>query len=255
MPDPISPQGLETREFIQRRYGAYPGGWFGWLIKQLDIPAPGRILDLGSGSGMLWRVASGRIPAGWRITLTDRSMAMLRQSVREFDLPPIAGRALLDAHDLPFASGAFSAALAIGLFDLLPERERTLAEVRRALAPDGRLYASGGGQAHLKELLRLLQPFAPGAHIGGLPETFGLENGRQQLLGWFSRVELRIFRDTLVFDQVEPVLAYILSEQRLRDHLPEERRDALIESVRRELAERGQLRVTVEKGLFVAQVS
>ncbi len=248
----MNPYGLETRESIQRLYGTHPDGWFRWLLDRFEIPAPHRILDLGSGPGGLWEDNRERLPADWRVVLADNSLDMLRQYRRADDLPQIAGRVVLDARELPFAAGAFEAVLAIGLLDLIQQRERALREIRRVLAPNGLLYASAGGRAHLQELARLLRPLTPSARIGGLPETFGLENGREQLLRHFSRVELHIFNDNLVFDRVEPVLAYILSEDRLREKLPEEKRGALVEALRRALDEQGSLRVTIEKGLFVA---
>ncbi len=213
---------------------------------------PQRILDLGSGPGSLWRAVREQLPEDWRIVLADRSLEMLRRSVSEADLPQVAGRARLDAHDLPFADGSFDAALAIGLLDLIPKRARALAEIRRTLAAGGRLYASAGGERHLQELERLLRQIAPSASIGGLTERFGLENGREQLLPWFAQVEQHVFRDALVFEQAEPALDYILSEERLRARLPKHSRDALVRAVERELEAQGSLRVTVEKGLFVA---
>ncbi len=250
---PLDPHGLETREEIQQRYGSHPQGWFRWLFERLGQPERLRVLDLGSGPGSLWRASRERLPAGWRIALADRSLEMLRQAPAAGELQQALGRLLLDAHDLPFAAGAFDAVLAIGLLDLLPHRERALGEIRRVLAAGGRLYASAGGSAHLQELERLLRRFAPSASIGGLTGRFGLQNGREQLLPWFQQVELFVFRDALVFERAEPVLAYVLSEQRLRARLPEDRRGALMEAVQGELEAHGSLRVTVEKGVFIAR--
>ncbi len=249
---PLDPLGLETRASIQRRYGQHPQGWFHWLFDQLDLPSSLPILDLGSGPAIFWQANRARVPLHWQITLADRSLDMLRQSIQLARLPQVTGHVLLDAASLPFASGSFAAILAIGLLDLIRVRQPALAEIRRVLAHGGRLYASAGSQAHLKELAHLLRQFAPAAHLGGLAETFGLENGREQLLASFSQVDLRVFRDTLTFDQPDPVLAYIFSEGRLRAMLTPHQRAPLEQAVRAQLDQHGPLRVTVEKGVFIA---
>jgi hypothetical protein len=89
---------------------------------------------------------------------------------------------------------------------------------------------------------------------------FGLENGEAQLAPWFADVERRRYEDSLVVTETEPFLAYILSQwdvqatlDRLGPAEGERRVRALRGLLDDELAERGQISVTKDSGVFIAR--
>jgi ubiquinone/menaquinone biosynthesis C-methylase UbiE len=245
--------GLNLRNELQEAHGTHPRGWFKWLFDRMH-PIPGqRILDLGCGTGQYWIENRSRLWEDWFIVLGDRSLAMMQEAARK--ISPIHSRTLslmVDAHQLPFPHGSFDTVLAVGLFDILPDPERSFAEVHRVLGPGGRIYATAGGFRHLEEFEQLLQPVLPEARLGGLPDRFGLENGIQRLLPWFDQLTLHRYADRLIFREVQPVLDYLLSEDGIAAELQGERLVTLVEKIEQRL-KTGAFMVKRDKGVIIGE--
>lgn len=109
-------------------------GWLG------ELPEGSRILDLGGGMG---RIALP-LAARHRVTLCDISERMLEMAAETARRAGIAEGGLqmrrLDAgQPLPFAAGAFDAAVALDLLVHLPDPGAALRELHRVLVPEGTL--------------------------------------------------------------------------------------------------------------------
>jgi ubiquinone/menaquinone biosynthesis C-methylase UbiE len=217
-----------------------------WQFDQFDLPADADVLGVGSGPGGLWETNRERVPAGWSVTLTDRSPGMVREA-RE-----ALGRAfqfgVADAASLPFRADAFDAVAAHHMLYHVPDRDAALADVARVLRPGGRLHATTNGEAHLREL-RAVIAAATGEPVAAAGGEFTLENGGKQLAPHFSAVELRRFEDALRVPAVEPLVAYALS----RPDVSESDADALRVAFRDRVGE-GAFHVTKDVGTFVATV-
>src|SRR5208283_2023666 len=99
--------------------------------------------EIGTGTAAMWIQNAGRIPARWRITLSDFSAGILRDGGRRL---AITGRsfsfAQADAQALPFRSGAFDAVVANHMLYHVPDIAGALREIRRVLKPGGSCYAA-----------------------------------------------------------------------------------------------------------------
>jgi SAM-dependent methyltransferase len=249
----LDSSGLDLRNELQDEHRTHPRGWFQWLFDQLH-PVPGqRILDLGCGTGDFWVENQSRVWEDWYIVMGDRSHQMLREArsaventANRFDY------LLLDGQSIPLQPAGFDAVLAVGLFDLLPEPERSFAEIHRALRAGGRIYATAGGFTHLQEFEEILQPILGSVRLGGLPDRFGLENGIQRLSPWFDPLQLYRYADQLVFTQVQPVLDYILSEEEVASELQGERLAAVVQRIEQRLNQ-GAFTVKREKGVIIGE--
>jgi ubiquinone/menaquinone biosynthesis C-methylase UbiE len=228
--------------------------WVTWLHEQLNLPENGRLLDLGCGLGDLWQ-KSYLNHVDQLLCLSDLSVSMMYKVREIFKDNPAISCALINASVLPFCSASFANIFAFGLLDQLPSIEQALQEIRRVLQPGGLFYASAGGQYHLKEIRDLIKPFLPTAEYGGDPERFGLENGERVLAPFFRQVELRPYTDKLIFLDEDPLLAYALSEPSVRQQLTAEKLAAFKQHVAQELARKGKIQVTINKGLFIASLA
>lgn len=116
------------------------------IMKRMTIELSGvraghRVLDLAGGTGDLARLFAPRVGSGGRVILSDINAAMLETGRdRMLDEGHANVDAVLaDAEALPFASGAFDCVtIAFGLRNVT-RKDRALAEMRRVLAPGGRL--------------------------------------------------------------------------------------------------------------------
>jgi SAM-dependent methyltransferase len=103
---------------------------------------PQRVLDLGTGTGVLARAVARRFPAA-RVTGTDFSRGMLgmARSLTD-DEAGLDGRIEwleADAARLPIADASVDAVVSSFVLQLVPERPPVYREIRRVLRPGGRL--------------------------------------------------------------------------------------------------------------------
>lgn len=110
-----------------------------WRRQVLDLaglPAGGRLLDLGTGTGDLAFEAARRDP---KLTVIggDFTLEMMRVGQRR-DPPGRVRWTAADALHLPFARGAFDAVVSGYLLRNVEDVDRAWAEQRRVLKPGGR---------------------------------------------------------------------------------------------------------------------
>ena len=95
--------------------------------------APPRVLDVGSGTGALLRLLSGKLHPALAVGV-DLSPAMCRTARSS----PSPARFLTgDAEALPFRDGAFDLVISTSTFQWLPRLDEAIAEARRVLVPGG----------------------------------------------------------------------------------------------------------------------
>ena len=251
------PNKIDLRNEIQAKYGDHPVPWFKWVFNFLDIPKSGRLLELGCGSGALWRENQKRIPESSALYLSDLSPEIVQQSKN--NLSGLHSKPYfldINSQSLPFNEETFDAVLAIGLLDLVPNLHNALSESWRVLRPSGLLFASAGGKGHLQEMTELLRPYLsddPKKVLGGNEEYFGLENGERILSSYFEEVIRHDYLASMSFTSLQPILNYVLSEQAVLWSLPVNKMGPFVQQLKRDLARRGEIRVTIQKGLFIAK--
>ena len=265
---------LNARLALHRRFSTNKGDLHRWIFDHLlDALGPDvRILEVGCGPADLWRSNLDRLPRGWHVTLTDFSPGMVEA----------AGLALAghdtqfsiqqaDAQALPFADGAFDAAVANYMLYHVPDRPRAIAELARVLVPAGWLFAATNGERHMGELDDLLLPHqralqaalaassAPNAAamatINAITTNdvhgFTLENGAAQLGQSFASVSLDLWDDALLITEVEPLMAYIRSLG-AGMAIPEDLMAAIQRDVESRIARDGAIHIGKSTGLFTA---
>jgi len=103
------------------------------------IGASERILDLGCGTGIVARVIRERLGGGANIVGVDASPVMLAKAR---SLAPEIDFRQGNTMALPFDDASFDLVLCQEMLQFAPDRLAALREVRRVLAPRGRLLAS-----------------------------------------------------------------------------------------------------------------
>jgi SAM-dependent methyltransferase len=121
------PHGRSARE----TYGAADAHSFTWepVLDALALSRADRLLDVGCGGGVFLRHAQAQ--TGCKGIGVDHSREMVRLA------RPLA--VLAEAEQLPFEDGEFTAVSSIVAFFFFPDAPRALREMRRVLAPNGRV--------------------------------------------------------------------------------------------------------------------
>ena len=244
---------LDARVEIHKRFSTNPYGWFNWVFDNLiKLPEDANILELGCGPGYLWKENISRIPAGWRIILSDLSSGMLDATWRNL---VVTGRAFqfkeIDAQSIPFEDETFDVVIANHMLYHVPDRPKALKEIRRVLKSDGHLFATTIGQNHLKEIANWIQQVNPGTDFISFGSPFTLENGLEQLNQFFAQVTLSRYPDSLQVTEVKPIIAFILSTSHAAEIVEEEFAKLEIE-LEQELKEKSKIFIQKDSGLFEA---
>jgi SAM-dependent methyltransferase len=243
---------LNDRIQLHQRFSTNPYDFQMWVFDQLKLADDSRVLEIGCGPGSLWRPNLGRLPAGWRITLTDFSPGMLDEARANLAGARPFAFEQADAQVLPFGDGAFDMVIANHMLYHVPERPKAFAEIRRVLAPGGRFYAATNGATALQEIYDLARGFDPAIGLWSRPgsSSFTLESGGAELLQWFSHVVVRRQENALVVTEAEPLVAFVASFA--GDALAGARRAEFTRFVEQRLAADGAIHITKDTGLFEA---
>jgi SAM-dependent methyltransferase len=119
------------------------GPWAEDLVHLVDVRFGERVLDVACGTGAVTRLAAEQVGAGGRVVGLDVDARMLRlaRSAARGPGAPIEWEEG-SATAIPFAGGIFDVVFCQQGLQLFPDRPAALREMRRVLAPDGRLALS-----------------------------------------------------------------------------------------------------------------
>jgi SAM-dependent methyltransferase len=214
---------LSVRYAIHETYSVPQLDFREWALKRLVWRGDEQVLDIGCGPGpyveSLMQIAPNATYYG-----VDFSAGMLA----EHGLP--ASVAQSDALRLPFPNATFDMVMANHMLYHVPDIPAAIQEIRRVLKPDGVLLATTNSVESMPQFRDLYKRAimvltAPGKQIV-VPQpassAFTLESGTRQLARHFFAVVRYDLPGAFVFDQVEPVIAYLESGRSLREpQLPE----------------------------------
>jgi len=227
---------LRARITLHDRFSTSPLSYPRWVFDGYAFGERAEVLEVGCGDAMIWRANADRIPAGWRLTLTDLSPGMVQEALAT--LGDRADYGVADVLELPFGDGSFDAVIANHMLFHVEDRRRAFAEVHRVLRSGGTFVATAIGRNHLREL-RELAPARHGVWTRAWTR-FTIEVAGDELNPFFTDVEIERYPDSLEVTEVEPLLDFLRS----RGDVPEEEVTNARAEVERAIAGDGVFRVT-----------
>jgi trans-aconitate methyltransferase len=125
--------------------------WGEALIGKLRLSGNEDVLDIGCGDGALTVEIAARLPGG-SVTGIDYSAGMISHAKARYPASgyPNCRFACVDAREIPYES-EFDIAFSNAALHWVPEQDRVLAGVSRALKPGGRILFQMGGLGNAAE--------------------------------------------------------------------------------------------------------
>jgi SAM-dependent methyltransferase len=106
------------------------------LARRLAVDAPGRVLEIAAGTGVVTRALASALAPAASIVATDLNPAMLAQARAVGTVRPVQWQPA-DAMDLPFPDAAYDAVVCQFGVMFFPDKARSFAQARRVLRPGG----------------------------------------------------------------------------------------------------------------------
>lgn len=149
-------QTLSTRRFFDQEAVTWSdqyrsGGHMADRIERfLDAiksrgPTPGRVLDLGCGTGEIARALAQR---GWQVTACDISAGMIETAKRRTGGPALEWLVLEPGKGLPFPNERFEVVVSSSVLEYVADLPLHLAETARVLKPGGWYFATVPDMRH-----------------------------------------------------------------------------------------------------------
>ena len=235
---------LAVRIAFQARYSCNQQRFGPWITEQYDLRPCMRILELGCGTGEMWRGVT--LPEECSLLLTDFSAGMLETAQRTLTSRPEITFQQVDAQNIPCADNTFDMVIANMMLYHVPDLSRALAEIRRVLKPGGKFYcATYGEHGAVEAVAQWLNVDA------AVRYTFTLQNGAAQLGQFFAQVEQRVYPDEFRITSVDDLADYLLSLTSM-SQLAALPRDTLCQQLALHMKD-GVIRLPKDYGLFICQ--
>lgn len=198
---------LTTRINLHDLYSTNKIGWFNWLHSNIDLSYYDKVLEIGCGDGSLWKKQS----SNYNITLSDKSEGMVNDARR--NLGDKYNYQVIECESIPFVDNYFDLVLANHVMFYLDDLKKGLSEVQRVLKDTGTFICSTYGKSHMIEIEEIVQKFDPTICLSknNLYNVFGKKNGHDILKPYFNSIEWRQYEDSLYVNNVDALIAYIVS--------------------------------------------
>ena len=240
---------LNTRISIHAKYSVNKQGFGNWITEHYRFPEHASVLELGCGTGDMWKGKRDLAAICGRLILSDFSAGMLEQAKETLtDMGGIEYR-VVDIQAIPYPDQSFDAVIANMLLYHVPDLGKGLSEVRRVLKDGGVFYCATYGENGMMEYIGSL--FSGYDVRTAANANFTLQNGKEKLSPFFPEVDRDLYEDALLVTDVEDLVDYIFSLSGMTDlrNLP---RETVREVLSRHIAD-GVLRVPKEYGMFIAR--
>ncbi|MDY3035368.1 MAG: MerR family transcriptional regulator [Absicoccus sp.] len=244
----MTSKNLDVRIALHEKYSQNPMGWFPWLYSQIDFQGVNRLLEIGCGSGELWKNNTLNL-RNREFFLSDSSEGMVSEVRKKYG--SAFNCIVADCEKIPFKDAYFDCVIANHVLFYLQNLHQGIAEICRVLKPDGVLYCSTYGSNHMKEITALVQAFDSKVTLSqtNLYDVFGLENGKEILNPYFSSVEVSYYPDELIVDEAQPLVDYIMSCHGNQSEIIGPRLIEFKEFIQKQLP----LHITKEAGVFICK--
>ena len=240
---------LRTRISVHEKYSVNKQPFGRWIAGHYEIFQGSRILELGCGTGDMWKDQLELLPEDSSLLLTDFSAGMLEKARENVGIHPQVAYRIVDILEIPYPDDSFDVVIANMMLYHVPDLHKGLAQVRRVLKPGGKFYCATYGEHGIMEFIN--ETLRDQGIHGEIGKTFTLQNGAAILRQHFDEVQMDTREDGLAVTDVWDFVAYVLSLSALTG-ISEASTDSLYRAFREKTID-GILYVPKEYGMFICK--
>ena len=244
-----SSKGLDTRINFHNIYSTNKMGFGPWLLSNYEIKDGMKVLELGTGTGDMWKGQVGIIAKCGKLVISDLSEGMLdtaRKNVGEYANVEYKQ---IDVQNIPFEDSSFDVVIANMMLYHVPDIKRAVSEIRRVLNADGVFYSATYGEHNFNDIIA--EWFGLIGENYDPNHLFTLQNGGDVLGKEFSDIEVRRYEDSLHVTNIEDLADYLQSLKALHG-IGTMERDQILKMLSAH-EEGGAIDLQKEYGTFIAR--
>lgn len=241
---------LSTRILLHSKYSVNKTGFGNWIISNYRIKEGMRILELGCGTGDMWKEHLDILDEAAELILTDFSEGMLKTARETLGERKNITYRVVNIEQIPFKDNSFDIVIANMMLYHVADIEKALSEVKRVLKSQGTFYCATYGEhgnimEHVAELLK------DDSLKAVVNKRFTLQNGRSLLEAYFSPVFRLDYEDALEITDVEDLMDYVCSLPSMANQENFDR--AVAKHILEKNMVNGILSIPKEQGMFVCK--
>lgn len=244
-----SHDNLDIRVELHRRYSKNRLGFNNWIFSNYQITDDIKVLELGCGSGELWKSNLDSIDKIEQLIITDFSSDMVEKTKSVIGNRDNVEYKIMDIQNISFDNETFDIVIANMLLHHVDDIDKALDEVNRVLKKRGIFYCATFGENGVVNYLASL--FKNEINQDLENKTFTLQNGKNYLSRYFNNVEKLIYDDELQVTSIDDLVQYIQSLKGISEI------GSLEEEIIRKRLEsefsNGKLIIPKEYGMFIAR--
>lgn len=200
---------LDIRVELHRRYSKNKLGFNNWIFSNYQITDEIKVLELGCGTGELWKNQLDVIDKLEQLIVTDFSSDMVEKTKSVIGNRDNVEYKIMDIQNISFENETFDIVIANMLLHHVDDIDKALDEVNRVLKKGGIFYCATFGENGVVDYLASLFKNEINQELEN--KTFTLQNGKNYLIRYFNNVEKLIYDDELQVTNIDDLVQYIQS--------------------------------------------
>jgi len=243
-------KNLSRRMNLHIKHSTNKQGFFAWLQEQYEFSDNCKILELGCGNGAQWE--NKTLPDGCNIILSDLSDGMVNIVKEKYAGNKAFSFRQIDIQDINFPDETFDFIIANHMLYHVPDLDKALSEVRRALKTGGKFYSGTLGNGGLREFLHeAFKRFDPDTQAFTQIMPFSLQNGLEILRAYFSDVKRVDYQDSLAVTETQDLMDWLKSGISIASY-SEKDLEGLFDYFEAIRIKDGAINIPKETGLFIS---
>lgn len=240
---------LNTRISIHSKYSVNKIGFGNWIISNYEIKEGMQILELGCGTGDMWKEHIDLLDNVSEIILTDFSAGMLQSAKELLGENEHISYEVVDIQNIPYGDNSFDIVISNMMLYHVPDIHKGLAEVQRVLKENGTFYcATYGENGIIQYITSLLKAYNVQSKLN---QNFTLQNGTDILSQHFDHVSRIDYEDSLKVTDIDDMIDYVYSLSAM-SNLSNVKREELKSILKNNMID-GVLCVPKEYGMFICK--